>query len=50
VACCVTLMFFLPHIIWKWVGIWIIFGILIYALYGYKHSALRAQLQRNAAG
>jgi len=50
VACCVTLMFFLPHIIWKWVGIWIIFGILIYALYGYKHSALRAQLKRNAAG
>ena len=48
VACCVTLMFFLPHIIWKWVGIWIIFGLLIYALYGRRHSTLRAQLKPSA--
>jgi APA family basic amino acid/polyamine antiporter len=46
VACCLFLMYFLPHIIWKWVGIWIAVGLVTYALYGYRHSMLRASLAR----
>jgi basic amino acid/polyamine antiporter, APA family len=41
VACCGMLMISLPKITWAWFIGWLIIGLGIYALYGYKNSQLR---------
>ena len=43
VACCLSLMGFLPSITWLRLVIWVGVGVLVYAVYGYRHSTLRAQ-------
>ena len=41
ILACVYLMFGLPEITWLRFGGWLIVGITIYFLYGYRHSRLR---------
>jgi APA family basic amino acid/polyamine antiporter len=45
VLCCVILMLSLPADTWIRLVIWVGLGLLVYAAYGYRHSALRAQLR-----
>jgi APA family basic amino acid/polyamine antiporter len=40
IAMCVYLMLGLPAITWFRFGIWLLVGLFIYFLYGYKHSRL----------
>ncbi len=41
VLSCGYLMFQLPRITWQRFGIWLLLGLIIYALYGWRHSRLR---------
>jgi APA family basic amino acid/polyamine antiporter len=41
VLSCGYLMFQLPLVTWIRFGIWLLAGLVLYALYGYRHSALR---------
>ncbi len=41
VLSCGYLMFQLPTVTWIRFGIWLLAGLVLYALYGYRHSALR---------
>jgi APA family basic amino acid/polyamine antiporter len=40
---CLVLMFSLPAANWLRLGVWMLLGILIYTLYGYRHSVLAKQ-------
>jgi APA family basic amino acid/polyamine antiporter len=40
-AACVFVMAGLPRQAWERFGIWLVMGIVFYALYGYRHSRLR---------
>lgn len=42
-ASCLALMLSLPQETWRRFGVWMIVGIALYALYGYRRSPLRAQ-------
>jgi APA family basic amino acid/polyamine antiporter len=44
VAFCFYLMYSLPGLTWVWFGIWLLVGLVIYLLYGVRHSKL--QLKR----
>jgi APA family basic amino acid/polyamine antiporter len=44
-AACVFIMKGLPYQAWERFGIWLGIGLAIYALYGYRHSALRSARQ-----
>ena len=41
ILCCGYLMFKLPWITWLWFFGWMTLGLVIYVLYGYRHSRLR---------
>ena len=41
IVACAYLMFQLPRITWIRFGIWLLLGLVIYFLYGYRNSALR---------
>jgi len=41
-GCCVLLMFSLPGGTWIRLGLWLVIGLTIYFLYGYRHSRLRS--------
>ena len=41
VLSCGYLMFQLPLVTWIRFGIWLLAGLVLYALYGYRHSVLR---------
>jgi APA family basic amino acid/polyamine antiporter len=41
VAACVFIMVGLPKQAWERFGIWLVLGVILYALYGFKHSKLR---------
>ena len=41
IAACIFLMLQLPMITWIRFGVWLLLGLVIYFLYGYKNSALR---------
>jgi APA family basic amino acid/polyamine antiporter len=43
VAACLFIMVGLPKQAWERFGIWLVVGIVLYALYGYKHSKLHRQ-------
>jgi APA family basic amino acid/polyamine antiporter len=43
VVTCVNLMMQLPLITWKRFGVWLAIGLVLYFVYGFKHSKLRAQ-------
>src|ERR1044071_1714253 len=43
VAACGYLMLQLPPVTWKRFGYWLVAGLLIYVLYGVRHSRLRAR-------
>ena len=42
-ALCVFVMYGLPHLAWVRFGWWLVIGLAIYILYGYKHSKLRVK-------
>jgi len=42
IAACVFVMLGLPDAAWERFGLWIVIGLLIYGLYGYRNSRLRA--------
>jgi APA family basic amino acid/polyamine antiporter len=48
VLCCVVLMLSLPNDTWIRLVIWVGVGLIVYGAYGYRHSALRAQLKGDA--
>ena len=41
VAACVFIMVGLPYQAWERFGLWLVLGVILYALYGYRHSKLR---------
>jgi APA family basic amino acid/polyamine antiporter len=41
IAACVFVMFGLPRQAWERFGLWLAIGVVLYALYGYRHSRLR---------
>ncbi len=41
IAACLYLMFQLPMLTWIRFGLWLLLGLVVYGLYGYKHSVLR---------
>ena len=41
VAACLFIMVGLPYKAWERFGLWLVLGVIIYALYGYRHSKLR---------
>jgi len=41
ILACLYLMLQLPRITWIRFGVWLLLGLVIYFLYGYKNSALR---------
>jgi APA family basic amino acid/polyamine antiporter len=41
VAACLYLMLQLPRVTWIRFGLWLLLGLVIYFLYGYRHSVLR---------
>jgi APA family basic amino acid/polyamine antiporter len=45
VAFCFYLMYSLPGVTWIWFGIWLLVGLLIYFLYGVRHSKLQLKLK-----
>ena len=42
-AGCLFIMQGLPHLAWERFGIWLLIGLVIYFLYGYRHSRLRRE-------
>ena len=50
VAACLYLMFKLPTVTWERFGIWLLVGLVIYFLYGVRHSRLRIKDDAEAAG
>ena len=51
IVACVYLMFQLPRVTWERFGVWLLVGLVIYFLYGVRHSRLRIkdEAARNAA-
>ena len=50
-SACFFVMQGLPLLAWKGFGIWLVIGLLIYVVYGYRHSRLRRGLpQRGSSG
>ncbi|MEP7327172.1 MAG: amino acid permease, partial [Gemmatimonadota bacterium] len=43
IVACLYLMFQLPRITWIRFGLWLVLGLVIYFLYGIRHSRLRKQ-------
>jgi APA family basic amino acid/polyamine antiporter len=41
-AACLYTMWGLPKTAWERFGIWLLIGVVVYAIYGYRHSRLRA--------
>ena len=41
IAACVFIMLGLPRQAWERFGLWLVIGVVLYALYGYRHSRLR---------
>jgi APA family basic amino acid/polyamine antiporter len=50
VVACLYLMFKLPRLTWERFGVWLLVGLVIYFLYGVRHSRLRAADAAAAAG
>ena len=50
VAACVFIMRGLPRQAWERFGLWLGLGLLLYLLYGYRHSRLRSRPSAAAAG
>jgi len=48
VVACLFVMYGLPREAWERFAIWLVIGVLIYALYGYRHSRLRATVNTGA--
>lgn len=48
-AACVFVMWGLPGLAWERFGYWLIIGVAIYVLYGYRNSVLRKAAQRSNA-
>jgi APA family basic amino acid/polyamine antiporter len=45
VAACLFVMVGLPYQAWERFGIWLVIGVAIYVLYGYRHSRLRSNMK-----
>jgi len=45
IAACLYLMLQLPRVTWVRFGLWLLAGLVIYALYGYRHSVLRRRME-----
>jgi APA family basic amino acid/polyamine antiporter len=41
IVACVFVMAGLPRQAWERFGLWLVIGIVLYGLYGYRHSRLR---------
>jgi APA family basic amino acid/polyamine antiporter len=50
IVACVYLMIQLPMITWIRFGIWLLIGLVVYFLYGYKHSVLRKKSREMSRG